>query len=222
MNTQLLVLAKAPVAGRVKTRLCPPCTPDEAAALARACLLDTIEAVAATPAASRTVVLDRTGWPARTPLPVGGLAVVDQRGDGLDRRLAAAFEDTARPRTASILIGMDTPHVTPARLIRAVRLLSDADAVLGPADDGGWWLLGLRDPGHAAALIGVPMSRPETGAVTRTALRARGLRIATTETLRDVDTADDARHVAALAPRSRFAAAWASPVHRAALPVGAR
>jgi hypothetical protein len=203
MTAQLLVIAKAPVPGRVKTRLCPPCTPRQAAALAGAALADTLGTVRATPAHRRVLAL--AGVLDRSP---AGFDLVPQRGDGLADRLAAAFADSALPGVASFLVGMDTPQLTGGLLRAALRRLEDADAVLGPALDGGWWGLGLRDPRHAEALRTVPMSSPRTAAETVAALTARGLRIAALPALRDVDTIADAAAVARLAPGSRFAAAF--------------
>jgi uncharacterized protein len=202
-QVHLLVLAKAPVAGRVKTRLCPPYTPDQAAQLAEAALRDTVAAVAATPAVARTVVLDGApgGW-----LPEG-FAVLPQRGDGLDERLAAAYDDAfALTPAPLLLVGMDTPQVTSALLTTAVeQLLSDGtDAVLGLAGDGGWWALGLRRP-DASLLLGVPMSTDGTGAAQRSRLAGAGLAVALLPELTDVDDADDARVVAGRCPESRFA-----------------
>jgi glycosyltransferase A (GT-A) superfamily protein (DUF2064 family) len=114
--TVLAVIAKAPVAGRVKTRLCPPCTPVEAAALAEAAIADTLAAVRATHAARRVLILD--GEPGAW---VGdGIDVIPQRGAGLDERLAGAFEDIGEP---TFLVGMDTPQVTPALLAGGMRAL---------------------------------------------------------------------------------------------------
>ncbi|MFI8100625.1 DUF2064 domain-containing protein [Streptomyces sp. NPDC086023] len=194
--TALLVIAKEPVAGRVKTRLTPPFTPAEAAGLARAALADTLDAVAAAPADRRILVLDGSpgDW-----LPAG-FEVVPQRGRGLDERLAAAFADCAGP---ALLIGMDTPQVTPELLGPALDFGS-YDAWYGPAADGGFWALGLAAP-DPALLVGVPMSVPETGAVQYGRLRAAGLRIGSLPTLRDVDTAPDAHEVSAAAPGTRFA-----------------
>jgi glycosyltransferase A (GT-A) superfamily protein (DUF2064 family) len=81
--------------------------------------------------------------------------------------------------------------------------------VLGPATDGGWWVLGLRDPRAAALVADVPTSRDDTGARTLHALRAGGLRVGLLPELTDVDTAADAVAVAAVAPAGRFAAAVA-------------
>ncbi|MDX6718909.1 MAG: uncharacterized protein QOJ63_1163 [Solirubrobacteraceae bacterium] len=203
MTPTLAVIAKAPAAGRSKTRLCPPCTPDEAAALAEAALRDTLDALLAAPVdARRVLVLD--GLPGRWLPP--GVDVLAQRGDGLGERLAAAFADLGGP---TFLIGMDTPQVTAALLAEGLGALDRARAVLGLAPDGGYWGVGLRaaDP---AAFAGVPMSTARTGAVQLARLRALGLRPLPLPALRDVDTFADARAVAERAPRGRFAATLAA------------
>jgi rSAM/selenodomain-associated transferase 1 len=195
----LLVIAKAPEAGRVKTRLSPPCTPHEAAALAAAALADTLAAaVAARRPARRVLVLDgRPGsW-----VPAG-FEVIAQRGDGLAERLAAAFADVDEP---AFLVGMDTPQVTPGLLDRGLAALGAHDAAFGAAHDGGYWGIGLARP-DARVFDGVPMSEPTTGAAQRYRLTALGLHTASLPPLRDVDTIADARAVAAEAPASRFAA----------------
>ncbi|GGY24977.1 TIGR04282 family arsenosugar biosynthesis glycosyltransferase [Streptomyces djakartensis] len=197
--TTILVIAKEPRPGRVKTRLTPPFTPQEAASLAEASLADTLDAVAATPAARRILVLDGKPGPWLPP----GFDVVRQCAGGLDERLADAF---ARCDGPALLIGMDTPQVTPELLTTE---LADCDACFGPAEDGGFWALGLADP-DPALLRGVPMSTPVTGVVQRERLVAAGLRVRELPRLRDVDTAADAHAVAALAPHGRFAARLAS------------
>jgi uncharacterized protein len=194
-TTTLVVIAKEPRPGRVKTRLTPPFTPAEAAALAEAALADTLAAVAATPARRRVLVLDGAPGPWLPP----GFEVVPQCAGGLDARLADAFAGCAGP---ALLIGMDTPQVTPHLLDVD---FSDCDAYFGPAEDGGFWALGLARP-EPALLRGVPMSTPVTGAVQRERLVVAGLRVRDLPRLRDVDTAADARAVAALAPHGRFAA----------------
>jgi rSAM/selenodomain-associated transferase 1 len=206
----LIVIAKAPVPGRAKTRLCPPCTPGQAARLAEAALADTLHAVAATPADRRVVVLD--GEPG--PWLPDGCDVLVQRGGGLDERLANAFDDVGGP---ALLIGMDTPQVTPSLLSESARRLAEADAVLGPALDGGFWALGLTRP-DASLLVGVPMSVAHTGSRQRARLRAAGLRIGILPALRDVDRIEDARAVAAEVPHGRFARTLAAtePAERAA------
>ncbi|MGX1757458.1 TIGR04282 family arsenosugar biosynthesis glycosyltransferase [Streptomyces lydicus] len=201
--TTLLVIAKEPVPGRVKTRLTPPFTPDEAAELAEAALYDTLRAVRATPARRRVVVLDgRPGdW-----LP-DGFEVRQQGSGGLDERLAAAFAGSTGP---TLLIGMDTPQVTPQLLAPALDLdaWDDCDAWFGAAEDGGFWALGLAVP-DPRLLRGVPMSTSRTGAAQRARLTGAGLRVRDLPPLRDVDTAGDAERVAAAAPAGRFAATLA-------------
>jgi glycosyltransferase A (GT-A) superfamily protein (DUF2064 family) len=193
--TTLLVIAKQPVPGRVKTRLVPPCTHEQAASLAEAALTDTLLTVLMVPARRRVLVLEGRPGPWLPP----GFDVVAQCGGPLDERLAGAF---AAVRGPALLIGMDTPQVTPGLLTMDWQV---ADAVFGPAADGGFWALGLRVP-DPALLRGVPMSTTSTGAIQRARLVAAGLRVADLPQLRDVDTAADAVAVARQAPRSRFAA----------------
>jgi rSAM/selenodomain-associated transferase 1 len=211
----VIVLAKAPAPGRVKTRLCPPCDPEQAAALAEAALVDTLRSVAAIRCERRVLVLE--GAPG--PWLPAGFEVLPQRGDGLDERLAHAFTDTG---TGGVLIGMDTPQLTPARLTGALRALGGAgvDAVLGPSVDGGWWALGLRTP-DPGVFLGVPMSTPHTGDAQRARLHELRLRTAALPTLRDVDDFDDALAVASTAPDSRFAATLKSMLPRLGAPDGA-
>lgn len=203
MTGQILVLAKAPVPGRVKTRLCPPYSPEQAAGLAAAALADTLDTVTATTAGHRVLVVDGD-----YPPPPGWIATA-QRGGLLGERLAHAFADHCRTGLPTVLIGMDTPQLAVADLDTALRLLTlrgGPDAVLGLAADGGWWALGLREPSAAAGLRDIPTSTSDTGALTLAMLRGAGLRVALLPMLRDVDTAADASEAAALcATGSRFA-----------------
>lgn len=192
----LAVIAKAPVAGRSKTRLSPPCTPPQAAAIAEAALIDTLTAVVATPCDRRVLVLD--GHPGAW---ADGFEVLAQRGDGLDERLAAAFDDIGG---STFLIGMDTPQVTPALLAAGLAALRNHDAVLGLATDGGYWSIGFAAP-MADALVGVPMSEDDTGAAQLDRLISLGLRTAQLEPLIDVDHWPEALVVASAAPSTRFA-----------------
>ncbi|MCW2935318.1 MAG: hypothetical protein JWM19_6280, partial [Actinomycetia bacterium] len=199
----VIIIAKEPVPGRVKTRLTPPFSPLEAAQLAQAALADTLDAVAAAPVARRVIALagQAGGW-----LPPG-FEVVPQRGNGLDERLAAAFADAyGRDRLPMVLIGMDTPQVAPELLADAALPLvsGEADASFGPAADGGYWLLGLRAPDWSL-LHGVPMSRSDTGQVQLRRLTDAGLRVAMLPELTDMDHAEDAARIAAQVPGSRFA-----------------
>lgn len=196
-----VVLAKAPVAGRVKTRLTPQYTPDQAAELARAALTDTIAAVDAWRTSAAVCALD--GEPGDW-LPASW-TVLPQRAGDLGDRIAGALDDAfAVGGGPVLLVGMDTPQLCPAHLAAAASALESADAVLGPAADGGWWLLGLRRP-DAALVTGVPTSRADTGARQRARLVEHGLHVVDLPVLRDVDTAADADEVARLAPETRFA-----------------
>lgn len=151
-------------------------------------------------AGRRVLALDGEpdGW-----LPPGW-EVVAQRGDGLAERLAHAFADVAGP---ALLVGMDTPQVTAARLREGLGALDRYEAVFGPATDGGYWAIGLRRP-DPAVFARVPMSRGDTGAVQRARLEELRLSTADLPPLLDVDDIADARAVAAQAPR--FAAALAA------------
>ena len=200
MAPALLVIAKAPVPGRVKTRLTPPCTPEQAARIAAAAIADTLAAVAAVQRdARRIVVLD--GEPG--PWIPDGFDVIAQRGAGLAERLAAAFADAGGP---AFLVGMDTPQVTPELLAAGLDAVRDGDAAFGAALDGGYWGIGLREP-DARVFEDVPMSEDNTGAVQRARLAILGLQTAVLPPLRDIDTIEDARAVAREAPGSRLAAA---------------
>lgn len=222
----VLVLAKAPVAGRVKTRLMRATSAAGAADVAAAALLDTLDAARAVPDARVVVALDGDLAAAQRPLEladaVADTVVVPQRGDSLGERITAAHDDVAAtfPGAASVQIGMDTPQVDANLLTDALDLVTtEVDAALGLALDGGWWALALADPRRAGLIAEVPTSRDDTGARTLATLRAghRGLpprRVLELPALADVDTPDDAVAVADLVPAGRFARAVAD-----ALPV---
>ena len=195
----VLVIAKEPVPGRVKTRLTPPYRPEQAARLALAALRDTLETVVGLPARRRVLVL--AGRPGRW-LP-DGFEVVPQCEGGLDERIAAAFGLCRGP---ALLLGMDTPQITPGLLapVTAESAWDGCDAWFGPAADGGFWALALAAP-RPGLVRGVPMSTARTGAVQRRRLVDAGLSVRDLPVLRDVDTAADAARVAESC-RGRFAA----------------
>lgn len=194
------MIAKAPAPGRSKTRLCPPCTPAQAAALAEAALRDTLAAVTACPARRRLLALE--GEPG--PWLPAGFELLEQRGSGLGERLAHTLAAAGGP---ALVVGMDTPQLTPGLLERAARALSagDIDAVLGPALDGGYWTIGLKRP-DPEVFSGVPMSAEDTCLAQCRRLDELGLRWTELPSLLDVDTFADARIVAEIDPRTRFAA----------------
>ncbi len=199
----VLVLAKAPVPGQVKTRLSPPLSPTQAADVAAAALADTLAAVAGCGAARRILALE--GDPGDWIPP--GFAVVAQRGTTFNERLAAAWREAGGP---GLQIGMDTPQVTPDLLDRCLERTAapGVTASLGLAQDGGWWALGLSEGWDANVFAGVAMSEATTGAAQRVALRSLGHEIRDLPVLRDIDTVDDLRAVAGQTPGSRLATAW--------------
>jgi len=216
VSPAVLVMAKAPVAGQAKTRLGAVVGAAAAADLAAACILDTLDvcqsvftgrerlhvALAGALGSTRPhqEIADRlTRW-----------TVHPQRGASFASRLVNAHLDVGHAAGASVVqIGMDTPHLTEEALRDVAERLGGADdAVLGPAEDGGWWVLGLTRPELARGLGGVRMSTPRTCADTLTALRAGGARVGLAATLRDVDTVQDATAVAQEAPHTRFGRLW--------------
>lgn len=210
--TALAVIAKSPQPGRSKTRLCPPCTPAQAARVADAALRDTLDAARASPASRHVLVLDGPPLDRLDP----AFDVLPQRGDGLAERLAAAFADVGGPL---LLIGMDTPQVTPRLLDHALGRVDRDEAVLGAAADGGWWALGLPacPPG---AFAGVPMSRADTCRRQLDRLRACGVDPRPLPVLSDVDHWPEAMAVAREAPGGRFARAVVAVVEQAGQPTG--
>jgi glycosyltransferase A (GT-A) superfamily protein (DUF2064 family) len=200
MIQTLVVIAKQPVPGRVKTRLIGACTPAEAAELAGCAVADTLAALQDFPCEERVILLDGEpgGW-----LPASW-RVLPQVTGGLDERLAAGFD--ALPARPALLVGMDTPQLHASLLGFDP---SRYDSCLGLAADGGFWAIGFADPGNARECIaGVPMSTDRTGAEQHRRLLAAGLRVQQLPTLTDVDTADTAEQVARLAPHTSFARRW--------------
>ena len=201
---QLVVLATEPVPDRAQTQFTPPCTPEQAAAIAAAALGDTLAIVAATPASRRVIALD--GRPG--PWLPKGFDVLAQRTGGLGNRLFGAFEDCFHVSPEPVmLISMDTPQVTVDHLVRVqMALESGSDAVMGMAPGGGYWLIGLRRL-KPDAFAGVPTGADDTGAAQFDRLQRSGYRVTLTDELRVVDNAMDAVMVASEMPGSRFAAA---------------
>jgi uncharacterized protein len=197
VEPHILVMAKSPVAGRVKTRLCPPYSPEEAAEVAAAALADTLSAVAGTGAARKVLALE--GQPG--PWIPEGFQVIPQCGGSLAERLAHAW---VRSGPGGIQIGMDTPQVTAAELDRLLQVVdtSAGTAVLGHAVDGGWWVIGWRRADAPAVFRGVPTSCANTGRMQERRLRALGFRVHHAPVLRDIDTAADLAAVASASPHT--------------------
>ena len=193
--TTIVVIAKETIPGKVKTRLHPALTYEQAAELAAASLADTLAVAAAMPAARRILCFDGNQLPLGSEL----FEVVPQVSGDLGMRLAAIFDECSGP---TVLIGMDTPQLT-AEMLAPVFDEWTTDAYLGFANDGGFWMLGLAEP-DGSLILGIPMSKDDTGQQQLERLTRRGLSVTLLPELTDVDTIADARAVAALAPASNF------------------
>jgi uncharacterized protein len=205
-----LVVAKAPVAGCVKTRLGAEIGMEAAARVAAAALLDTLIACRAAFAECHLALAgDLRGACREDELRdrLASWAVHPQRGSSFGERLARAHA-AAAGGGPTVQVGMDTPQVTAEDLHEVAAAGGDGRAVLGPAPDGGWWVLALEDPAAAAGLAGVPMSRLDTYVRTRAALVAAGRTVLSARAMRDVDTVADADAVAADLGGGHFRQAW--------------
>jgi hypothetical protein len=210
----LLVVAKAPEPGRAKTRLAATVGDRVAADIAAAALLDTLDAVAATVVAQQVVAmtgdLDGAAGAAEIRHRLEAFTVIEQRGDSFADRLANAHADAGADFGGYpvLQIGMDTPQVTAELLAECAARLLKSTAALGLARDGGWWALGVHTPAAADCLRAVPMSQPDTGALTLKALRDKGIDVAQLQQLADFDVIHDVAAVReACAAGSRFARA---------------
>jgi uncharacterized protein len=187
----LTVIAKEPRPGFVKTRMCPPCTPEQAAAVAAAALADTLDEIDAIVAAKsggdsgveRVLLFDgdpehwrRVGW-----------RVVAQRGSGLAARLANGFDDLG----PGLVVGMETPQAL-ASVPDGLAALGRGNDALGLAVDGGYWAIGLHHV-DAAVFAGIPMSTSATGIAQLRRLHHLGRSVHLLSCAHDLDTVDDLR-----------------------------
>lgn len=182
--TRIVIFAKAPVAGEVKTRLIPALGAEGAAELARRMLFDTCRAALA--AETGPVELCLSG----TMEAPDGLKLTDQGPGDLGERLARAAERVIGGGEAVVLIGTDCPELDAHRIAEACRRLETHDAVIHPAADGGYALLGLRhcDP---SIFSGIEWSTPTVAAATIAKIDALGWSSHVGETLRDIDEPED-------------------------------
>ncbi|WP_428264670.1 TIGR04282 family arsenosugar biosynthesis glycosyltransferase [Haliangium sp.] len=193
MSVAISIMSKAPEPGRVKTRLCPPLKPEQAAVLAAAFLLDTWRCTHELDDVE--VLMLYAGDRTRFPAPLAGLAFFLQRGEDLGARIEHAARLGLSRHEQVIVLGGDLPGLPASCLREAQAALATHDAVLGPSSDGGFYLLGLRacPPG---LLQGLAWSVPETMAVCQARLERRQLRVAQISTFDDVDEIDDLRRLA--------------------------
>lgn len=211
----VLVLAKRPEAGRVKTRLAATLGDPATTRLAHAFTLDTLRAAARVDAATCHVAYapaDAGGW-FRHHAPRAVLHRQPERD--LGARMAAGFAAAfAAGATRVVCVGTDTPHVSSARLRAALDTLDSADICVGPAEDGGYYLIGMRRL-HPPLFEAMPWSTPDVLPATRA--RAAALGLALVELERDVDV-DDAPSLRRFAARlADLADPDAAPVTRRAL-----
>lgn len=187
---QLIVMAKRPGLGLVKTRLAKGIGAVAATRFYRRTSLDLLRRVAGDPRWQTLIALapdravhDKGVWP-------DGLLRVAQGSGDLGQRMGRLMRDL--PPGPVVIVGSDIPGIAPAHIAEAFRKLGQADAVFGPADDGGYWLVGLRRrPRIVEIFERVRWSSETTLADTLANVRRAGLRVAMLETLVDVDTAED-------------------------------
>jgi hypothetical protein len=206
-----LVVAKAPRAGRTKTRLAPVLGARTADELGQAMLLDTLDACRAEVPRTGIVCRDEADVAPLRAL-AGDAEIVVQEGGGLADALCSGLAHALARASGALLVAADLPGLPPGALGRALALLdAGADVVLGPSEDGGYWLVGMREP-HAAPFERIPWSTPRVLAATLERCAAAGLRAELADRLRDLDTPADLAALAAgpLVPGPRSAALLAS------------
>jgi rSAM/selenodomain-associated transferase 1 len=200
-DSAVVILAKAPIPGQVKTRLCPPLTPDEAATLQGSFVLDIVEKAGHAAGGA--------GWDrfiACAPFKEHvffkvlaeryGLLLLDQIGDDLGLRMAHTFDELfARGYRHVVMVGTDVPTLGGTVFGQAFDRLTAYDVVLGPAIDGGYWLIGLR-ASHPELFSGIPWSTDQVRAVTQQKAALAGLTATLLAPCRDVDRFEDILAVA--------------------------
>jgi rSAM/selenodomain-associated transferase 1 len=195
----LIVFAKWPQAGQVKTRLCPPLDPAEASELYRAFLLDLVPRVAG----SWEVTLachPPEAVASFQALFQNAVPIVPQIGRSLGERMAGAFASTLDRAPAAVLIGSDVPHLPRATLARAFEVLArgECDVTFAGDDGGGYWLVGQGPPARAGIFLDLPMSVPDNFALTLARCAELGLRVCSLEACFDIDTPADLERLAQL------------------------
>lgn len=197
-STALVIFAKAPIPGQVKTRLCPALTEDEAATLHGSFVLDTLER---TKAAVTKFKLPVDRYLACSPSSTHaffkimearhGVRLMDQEGEDLGMRMRQAFDTLcSRGYRQVCLVGTDVPSLPLIHYRDAVESLTRHDLVLGPAQDGGYYLIGMTAP-HPRLFEDIPWSTDQVLALTQLKAKADGLRLALLPAWNDVDTVDD-------------------------------
>lgn len=191
MHNTLLVVAKQPAAGRTKTRLCPPLEPQQAADLYACFLHDTLATMRRVPAVRRVIAYAPEGAAPYFRALAPDFELTPQRGADLGERLDDLLGDAlARGAPKAVVMSSDSPTLPADYVGQAFTLLDTHDVVLGPADDGGYYLIGLRRP-QPRLLRDVTMSTPFVLRDTLAIAEALGLRVALLPGWYDVDTVAD-------------------------------
>jgi rSAM/selenodomain-associated transferase 1 len=195
--TRVVVFAKAPLAGVAKTRLIPALGAQGAATLARRMLAFTLEkALLAHVGPVELCMSPHAGDPAWQGIDIPNTVQRSAQGPGdLGDRMARAVQRcTSAHRHGVILIGTDCPALTPAHVVQAARMLVQYDAVMLPATDGGYVLLGLKAP-CPEIFTAMPWSTAQVAALTQQRLAQLGLRVWQGEALQDIDEPADLAHI---------------------------
>ena len=202
MNDPAIALfAKAPVAGRVKTRLVPPLTHEDAARVARASLEDTARFIVPAVPYSWTLFLDGEADPRMRRLTEEtGLAILPQQGAELGARLKAAFRELhSRGASRVLAIGSDSPTLDPERILEAAESLTVCDVALGPTEDGGYYLIGTR--GERESIFDeIPWGSAKAAATTLERASAERLTVRLLAPWYDLDDAASLRRAYEAAP----------------------
>jgi rSAM/selenodomain-associated transferase 1 len=190
-DTALVVMARYPEPGKTKTRLARSIGDDEAVRLYRGFLTDLANKFAKSRFnlhwAYTPVEVDYEAFLASiVPSLVGQMRCLRQEGPDLGAHLHHAFKWTrARRFQHTIVIGSDSPHISLDHIEQARLALDEADVVLGPAEDGGYYLIAMRDPYDVFS--GIPMSTSAVLEMTMEMAQRQGLKISLLESLFDVD-----------------------------------
>jgi len=195
-DAALALFAKAPLAGRVKTRLVPPLTHEDAARVARASLEDTARFIVPGVAASWTLFLDgEADASLRRLAEETGLSISPQEGPELGARLKAAFRALRAGGARRVLaIGSDSPTLDPVRIQEAIESLAVCDVALGPSEDGGYYLIGASGS-HESIFDEIPWGSSSAAAVTLERARALGLEVRLLAPWYDLDDVASLRRV---------------------------
>ncbi len=205
MSTALIVFAKAPIPGEVKTRLCPPLDPDEAASLHGTLVLDAVERAKGLAGVSLYVAgAPDLAHPFFKVLEGRyGAKLLPQRGPDLGARMRQAMQDAFEQGAQDVILtGTDLPTLPRAQLAQALTLIKNQDIVLGPTTDGGYYLIGLRKM-VPALFEGIAWSTPSVFAETKNKIEQAGLSLGLLPECRDLDTLDDLKAFIALCGKDR-------------------